>query len=155
MNRINSLFLPFIFILFWGCNGNSMKIKIYYNTPGNWPDVGRSVDFIKNGQYEYAGLYKLDEFGIENLDFFMKYEQNNTVVDKKKVDDIINLSFFCAETLFEILDKNNNVVFSYLYFEDEDYFLNTKNYQVYDLTEEIKTLSNQVIYRSKIDANKE
>ncbi len=83
------------------------------------------------------------------------YEQNNTVVDKKKVDDIINLSFFCAETLFEILDKNNNVVFSYLYFEDEDYFLNTKNYQVYDLTEEIKTLSNQVIYRSKIDANKE
>ncbi len=140
-----------------GDNGHGMKIKIYYNAPGEWPDVGRTVDSIKNGQWECVKLYNLDDFGVADLNFFMKYERDehfNTGVDKKKADDIINLSMLCAETLFEILDKNNNVAFSYLYFEDEDYFLNTENYHVYNLTEEIKSISSQVIYRMKTDCNK-
>lgn len=150
--------LYFICILFIGCKENNMKIKIYYNTPNEWPDVGRSIDFIKNGQCEYTKLYNLEDFGVKDIKFLQEYEkaqQSNTGVDESAIDNIIGLSMLRAETLFEILDENNKVVFSYLYFENEDYFLDTKDYKVYHMTEEIKNLSRKVISRANIDNNVE
>lgn len=144
--------LIFIFTFFLGCRENNMKIKIYYNEPGEWPDVGRSVDFVKNGQCKYIQLYNLEELEINNFSFLNQNEDGmQSNVEEKIAENITSLSFLCAETLFEILDKNNQVIFSYLYFENEDYYLNTKNFQVYHMTEEIKNLSERVICRLKTD----
>lgn len=151
MKRVFYLLYFFILIFFIGCKENTMKIKIYYNIPGDFPDIGRSIDFIKKGQNEYVKVYNLEEFGVNDLRLFQKYEKlehTDLEADWVNTEKIKCMSMIAAETLFEILDQKNEVVFSYLYFEDEDYFLNVKTDKVYHMTEEIKILFNKVISKA-------
>lgn len=141
----------FLFLVLLGCKNNGMKIKVYYNTPGEWPDIGRTVDFIKNGHYEFIQIYDFDDFGIE----YEKLELNDADVEEVNINNIIGLSTLCAETLFEILGENGEIVFSYLYFENEEYFLNTKDYTVCHLSGDLKKLSKKVIHRALVDNNVE
>ena len=73
MKKIFFLFF-FIIIFFTACKENNMKIRIYYNSPGEWPALGRTVDFIKNGHFKYSKVYNLF---IVLQDFYLGFIDKN------------------------------------------------------------------------------
>lgn len=77
----------------------------------------------------------------------------NIKVTEHGIENFISMSMYHAETVFEIFDSNDEIIFSYLYFENEEYFLDIKNDKVYLMTEEIRTFSKKVIDRVVKDNN--
>ena len=174
--KCHSLCLIIFSVIFLSCKGNNMKVKIYYNTSEDLTDIYRTIDFVKNGQYKYLGFYNFVELGINDFDFIKNVEGNkqfdtrmnifnliqesdknhqlvNIKVTEHGIENFISMSMYHAETVFEIFDSNDEIIFSYLYFEDEEYFLDIKNDKVYLMTEEIRTFSKKVIDRVVKDDN--
>lgn len=133
---------------------NGAKVTIYYNSPYDWPDTGRTLKDVKNGKYIFNETYNLSEFEIPKIDCIFSEEK---LVEAENADDRLDIillgTMMRAETLFEILDDNDSVLFNYLYFATGKFILYGED-KVYYKTDEIEDFSKKVIERACKDNGK-